>query len=307
MIAASILQPGVYFSMNSPTALIGPDVQSAAAAISQWGFVVTPDVLTQTAKDIGESTILARAGGAPTLAVGMAQLIHGILPGEGMMAFWYHYAILFEALFILTTVDAGTRVARFMIQELAGLAVPALRRTESWAGNLVGSALCCSIWGYFLYQGAVDPLGGINTLWPLFGIANQMLAAIALTLCLVVVVKKKLDRYAWVPGLPAAWLVICTLTAAFIKLTDAKIGFPAAAAKYADALAQGKLLAPAKSPEEMQRIITNNQVDSALTALFMLLVIATVVFGVRAIMKARAVAQPSVNEEPYVALASVAH
>jgi len=305
MIAASILQPGVYFAMNSPAALVGADVQSAAAAISQWGFIVTPDVLTQTAKDIGESTILGRAGGAPTLAVGMAQLIHGVMPGEGMMAFWYHYAILFEALFILTTVDAGTRVARFMIQELAGLAVPALKRTESWAGNLVGSGVCVALWGYVLYQGAVDPLGGINTLWPLFGIANQMLAAIALTLCLVVVIKKKLDRYAWVPGLPAAWLVICTLTAAYIKLTDPKIGFPAGAAKYADALAQGKLLAPAKSPEEMQRIITNNQVDAALTALFMLLVVATVIFGVRAIFKARAVPQPSVNEEPYVALASV--
>ena len=305
MIAASILQPGVYFSMNSPTALIGPDVASAAAAISQWGFVVTPDQLTQTAKDIGESTILARAGGAPTLAVGMAQLIHSILPGDGMMAFWYHYAILFEALFILTTVDAGTRVARFMIQELAGLAVPALKQTESWVGNLVGSAICVAIWGYFLYAGATDPLGGINTLWPLFGIANQMLAAIALTLCLVVVVKKKLERYAWVPGLPAAWLVVCTLSAAWIKLTDPKIGFPAAAAKYSDAMAQNKLLAPAKSLDDMQRIVTNNQVDSALTALFMLLVVATVVFGVRAIMKARAAAQPTANEEPYVPLGSV--
>jgi len=222
------------------------------------------------------------------------------------MAFWYHYAILFEALFILTTVDAGTRVARFMIQELAGLAVPALKNTESWVGNLVGSAICCSIWGYFLYQGAVDPLGGINTLWPLFGIANQMLAAIALTLCLVVVVKKKLGRYAWVPGIPAFWLVLCTMSAAYVKLTDAKIGFPAIAAKYKDALAQGNLLAPAKSPEEMQRIITNNQVDAALTALFMLLVVAAVIFGVRAILKARATAQPTVNEEPYVALTSVA-
>jgi carbon starvation protein len=305
MIAASILQPGVYFAMNSPAALVGADVQSAAAAISQWGFIVTPDVLTQTAKDIGESTILGRAGGAPTLAVGMAQLIHGMMPGEGMMAFWYHYAILFEALFILTTVDAGTRVARFMIQELAGLAIPALKSTESWGANVVGSGLCVAIWGYFLYQGAVDPLGGINTLWPLFGIANQMLAAIALTLCLVVVVKKKSERYAWVPGIPAAWLIVCTLTAGWVKLTDAKIGFPAIASKYADALAQNKLLAPAKSVGEMQTIITNNQVDAALTALFMLLVVATVIFGVRAIMQARAAAQPTANEEPYVALGSV--
>jgi carbon starvation protein len=306
IIAASALQPGVYFAMNSPTALIGADVQSAATAISQWGFVVTPDQLTQTAKDIGESTILARAGGAPTLAVGMAQLLHSVIPSAGLMAFWYHYAILFEALFILTTVDAGTRVARFMIQELAGLAVPALKNTESWIGNVVGSAICVSLWGYVLYQGAVDPLGGINSLWPLFGIANQMLAAIALTLCLVVVVKKKLERYAWVPGLPALWLVTCTMTAAWVKMTDPKIGFPAIAAKYADAVAQNKLLAPAKSADEMQRIIFNNQLDAALTAMFMLLVVATVVFGVTAIMKARRAAQPSAVEEPYIALASVA-
>jgi carbon starvation protein len=307
MIAASILQPGVYFAMNSPTALLGPDAASAAAAISHWGFVVAPEQILQTASNIGETTILARAGGAPTLAVGMAQLIHAILPGDGMMAFWYHYAILFEALFILTTVDAGTRVARFMIQELAGLAVPALKATESWFANLVGSGVCVAIWGYFLYAGATDPLGGINSLWPLFGIANQMLAAIALLLCLVVVMKKKLDRYAWVPGVPAAWLVVCTLSAGWIKLTDATIGFPAIAAKYADALVRNELLAPAQAPEAMQRIVTNNRVDAALTALFMLLVAAAVVFAVRTILKARSAAQPTANEEPYVALASTPH
>jgi len=305
IIAASALHPGVYFAMNSPSALIGADVTSAATAISQWGFVVTPEQLTQTAKDIGESTILSRAGGAPTLAVGMAQLLHGIMPSEGMMAFWYHYAILFEALFILTTVDAGTRVGRFMIQELAGLAVPALKKTESWTANIVTTIFCVAIWGYFLYAGATDPLGGINTLWPLFGIANQMLAAIALTLCLVVVVKKKLARYAWVPGIPAAWLVICTLSAGWVKLFDAKIGFPAAAAKYAQGIADGKLIAPAKTAAEMQQIVTNNTIDAALTGLFMALVVATVAFGVRAILKANATAQPTVNEEPYVALSSL--
>ena len=306
IIAASALHPGVYFAMNSPAALIGADVQSAATAISQWGFVVTPDQLTQTAKDIGESTILSRAGGAPTLAVGMAQLLHGIMPGEGMMAFWYHYAILFEALFILTTVDAGTRVGRFMIQELVGLAVPALQKTESWTANIVTTVFCVAIWGYFLYSGAVDPLGGINTLWPLFGIANQMLAAIALTLCLVVVVKKKLARYAWVPGIPAAWLVICTLSAGWVKLLDVKIGFPAAAAKYADGIAQNKLIAPAKTMDEMHRIVTNNTIDAVLTGIFMALVVATVVFAVRAIIKANAAARPTINEEPHVALSSLA-
>jgi len=306
LIAACALHPGVYFAMNSPGAIIGTDVQAAATAISQWGFVVTPDQLTQVAKEIGESTILSRAGGAPTLAVGMAQLLHQILPGEGMLAFWYHYAILFEALFILTTVDAGTRVGRFMIQELVGLAVPSLQKTESWAANIVGSAICVAIWGYFLYSGAVDPLGGINTLWPLFGIANQMLAAIALILCAVVVVKLKRERWFWVPAVPACWLIICTLAAGWQKLFDAKIGFPAAASKYADGIAQGKLIAPAKTMEEMQRIVTNNNVDAALTGLFMLLVVAAVAFGVNAMLKARRKPTPSANEEPYVALASVA-
>ncbi|HET8763673.1 MAG TPA: carbon starvation CstA family protein, partial [Rhodanobacter sp.] len=191
LIAAASLHPGVYFAMNSPNAIIGTTVQQAAETISQWGFVVTPDELLQTAHEVGEQTILARAGGAPTLAVGMAQLLHNILPGEGMLAFWYHYAILFEALFILTTVDAGTRVGRFMIQEIAGLIHKPLQATESWTGNLLATAVCVLLWGYFLYQGAVDPLGGINTLWPLFGIANQMLAAIALMLATVVVVKLK--------------------------------------------------------------------------------------------------------------------
>jgi len=307
IIAASALQPGVYFSMNSPAALIGVDVQSAATAISQWGFVVTPDQLTQTANEIGEKTILSRAGGAPTLAVGMAKLLQGIMPGEGMVAFWYHYAILFEALFILTTVDAGTRVGRFMIQELAGLAVPALKKTESWTANMIGSGICVAIWGYVLYQGAVDPLGGINTLWPLFGIANQMLAAIALTLCAVVVVKMKRERYLWVPGLPALWLVVCTLSAGWVKLFDAKIGFPATARKYADALTQNQLLAPAKSVEDMHRIVNNNDLDALLTGVFMALVVAAVAFGVRSMLQARASAQPTVNEEPYVALTAAAH
>ncbi|MET0226071.1 MAG: carbon starvation CstA family protein [Dokdonella sp.] len=308
LIAATALHPGIYFAMNSPAAAIGVDVQSAAAAISQWGFVVTPQDLLDTAKNIGETTLLSRAGGAPTLAVGMAQLLHNIMPGEGMMAFWYHYAILFEALFILTTVDAGTRVGRFMIQELVGLAVPALQKTESWTGNLIATAFCVAIWGYFLYQGAVDPLGGINTLWPLFGIANQMLAAIALILSCVVVVKLKRERYLWVPALPACWLVICTLTAGWQKLFDPspKLGFPAAAKKFADAIAENKITAPAKSIAEMQRIVFNNYLDAALTALFMLLVVAAVVFGVRTMLAARRLSRPSANEEPYVAIGASA-
>ena len=307
LVAASIIEPGVYFAMNSPAAAIGTSAVDVAAKVSSWGFVVTPEMLTQTAQNIGEGTIISRAGGAPTLAVGIAVILHDALPGgDAMMAFWYHFAILFEALFILTAVDAGTRAGRFMLQDLLGNFIPPLRKTDSWGANVIGTAGCVALWGYFLYQGVVDPLGGINTLWPLFGIANQMLAAIALILCAVVVVKLKREKYFWVPALPACWLVVCTLTAGWQKLFDAKIGFPAAASKYANGIAQNKLIAPAKTMEEMQRIVTNNNVDSALTGLFMLLVIAAVAFGVNAMLKARRKPAPSANEEPYVALASVA-
>jgi carbon starvation protein CstA len=306
LIAAASLHPGVYFAMNSPAAAIGATVERAAATISQWGFVVTPADLRATAINIGERTILSRAGGAPTLAVGMAQLLHGILPGGGMMAFWYHYAILFEALFILTTVDAGTRVARFMIQEIAGLIYAPFKRTESWTGNVVATVICVGLWGYLLYQGSADPLGGINTLWPLFGIANQMLAAIALLLATVVTVKLKRERYVWVPAIPAAWLVVCTLTAGWQKLFDGKISFAAAARKYADAAAQGKLLAPATTMAEMERIVSNNRLDLALTGIFEVLVITMVLFSLRAVYRAKRAGQPTAHEEPYVAFESVA-
>jgi carbon starvation protein len=222
------------------------------------------------------------------------------------MALWYHYAILFEALFILTTVDAGTRVGRFMIQELAGMAYAPLKKTDSWVSNVLATVICVGLWGYFLYQGAVDPLGGINTLWPLFGIANQMLAAIALMLATVVVVKLKRERYVLVPAVPAAWLVICTLTAGWQKLFDAKISFTAAANKYAEAAAANKLLPPAKTADEMQRIITNNRVDMALTGLFMLLVLTMLFFSLRAIVRAWRANHATAHEEPYVALSSVA-
>ncbi|WP_233843483.1 carbon starvation CstA family protein [Dyella sp. 2HG41-7] len=305
LIAAASLHPGVYFAMNSPAAVIGTTAEHAATVISQWGFVVTPDDLTRTAHDIGETSILSRAGGAPTLAVGMAQLLHNILPGEGMVAFWYHYAILFEALFILTTVDAGTRVGRFMIQEIAGLVHEPLKSTESWIGNVLATTICVALWGYFLYQGAVDPLGGINTLWPLFGIANQMLAAIALMLATVVTIKLKRERYAWVPGIPAVWLVVCTVTAGIEKLVG-PISFTAASQKYADAMQAGKLLAPAKNAGEMQRIITNNSVDATLTAVFVLLVLTMLGFSIYAMVKAWRSRLPTAHEAPRVALASMA-
>ncbi|BCT92952.1 carbon starvation protein A [Lysobacter helvus] len=307
LVAACVLDPAVYFAMNAPTAAIGTTVESAAQAISQWGFVVTPDVLAQTARDIGETTILSRTGGAPTLAVGMAQLLHGIVGGGGMLAFWYHYAILFEALFILTTLDAGTRVARFMIQEVVGLAVPSFRRTESWTANLVCTALAVSGWGWFLYQGVVDPLGGINTLWPLFGIANQMLAGLAMIFVCAVLVKMKRERYLWVAALPTAWLLACTLTAGWQKLfhADPKIGFLSNVRRYTDALAHGEVLAPAKSLDDMRRVLLNNQIDAALCALLMAVVVLTLVFATRAAWRARRADLPTARESDYVALDAV--
>jgi carbon starvation protein len=309
LIAATVLDPGVYFAMNSPPGLIGTTVEQAARTISDWGFVITPEVLSMTAKEIGETSILSRAGGAPTLAVGMAQILHGLVGGAGMMAFWYHYAILFEALFILTTVDAGTRVGRFMIQELAGLVYAPLRKTESWSANLLATAICVGGWGYFLYQGVVDPLGGINSLWPLFGIANQMLAAIALTLACVVLVKMKRERYLWIPALPTVWLVCCTLTAGWQKVFggDVRVSFLAHARAFSAAAAEGRVLAPAKSLEDMERVITNDYVDATLTVLFMLLVIATISFGLRAALAARRSAVPTARESAPVPLATVGH
>jgi carbon starvation protein CstA len=225
-----------------------------------------------------------------------------------MLAFWYHYAILFEALFILTTVDAGTRVGRFMIQELAGLAVPALRNTESWVGNILATLLCVGCWGWFLYQGVTDPLGGINTLWPLFGIANQMLAAIALTLASVCLVRMKRERHLWIVLAPMAWLVVCTLTAGWQKVLsdNPKIGFLAHARTYSDALANGSLLAPAKSVAEMQAIVRNDTIDAALAGAFMLLVVAMIGFGWRAALAGRRSPTPTAHEAPYVAIAEAA-
>ena len=308
LVSATVIDPGVYFAMNAPSALTGTTPEAVAAAVSAWGFTVTPDMLIQTAKDVGENTILARAGGAPTLAVGMAHILHQVVGGKAMMAFWYHFAILFEALFILTAVDAGTRAGRFMLQDLLGSFVPALKRTDSIPANLVATALCVAAWGYFLYQGVVDPLGGINTLWPLFGISNQMLAAVALILATVVLFKMKKDRYVWTTLLPTAWLLICTLTAGWQKIFDAdpKVGFLSHAARYADALAQGKLLAPAKTAEAMGRIVFNDRLDAGLCVLFMAVVVSILFYGVKVLLKARATPGVTAVETPFTAFSKAA-
>jgi carbon starvation protein CstA len=298
LIAATVLDPGIYFALNSPAALIGTNAVDAAAAVSSWGFVVTPDMLDQVARDVGEGSILSRTGGAPTLAVGMAHILSNVIGGQGMMAFWYHFAILFEALFILTTVDAGTRVARFMIQDLLGTFVAPLKDTRSWGANLVATALAVAGWGWFLYQGVTDPLGGINTLWPLFGISNQMLAAIALTLCTVVLFRMKKERYAWVTLLPTSWLLICTLTAGWQKIfhPDPKIGFLAHAGRYSEAFARGEILAPARGEGQMRQIIFNDHVNAALCAFFVAVVLAMVFYGVKSIIAARRAPGPTARE-----------
>ncbi len=296
--AATILDPGVYFALNSPASAIGTTVESAAQTISSWGFVVSPETLTQTAKDVGETTILSRTGGAPTLAVGMAQILSQFIGGKTLMAFWYHFAILFEALFILTTLDAGTRVARFMVQDLLGGIVPQFGRTQSMAGNLMATSLAVAGWGYFLYQGVVDPFGGINTLWPLFGIANQMLAAIALTLATVLIVRAGAVRYIWVTLAPLIWLLVCTLTAAVQKIwhSDPAIGFLAHARVVGRALSEETVLAPAKSLAQMRQIILNDQIDATLCALFALVVVGVAGFGLRAALRAHTPAAGLVQE-----------
>jgi len=307
MVAASVIDPGVYFAMNSPAAVVGGDVVTVAQTITSWGFAITPDTLTAVAKDIGENTVLARAGGAPTLAVGIAQILHQVLPGQNTMAFWYHFAILFEALFILTAVDAGTRAGRFMLQDLLGSFVPALKRTESWTANVIGTGGCVALWGYLLYQGVIDPLGGINTLWPLFGISNQMLAGIALMLATVVLIKMKRQQYVWVTILPASWLLICTVTAGFIKLFDPSpaVGFLALAKKYSTAADAGQILAPAKTVDQMQHVIFNAYTNAALTTLFLFVVLSILFYAVKVGRAAWVKKERSDKEAPFQAMPEV--
>jgi carbon starvation protein len=269
MVAATVLEPGVYFAINSPAGIVGATAADAVATISSWGFPVTAEQMQQLARDMGEATLFARTGGAPSLAIGMASILSSAF-GKGLLAVWYHFAIMFEALFILTTLDAGTRVARFMLQDMFGNLFPPLGRTSWYPSVLLCSALVVSGWGYFLYFGTIDPLGGINSLWPLFGIANQMLAAIALCVTTTILVKSGKLRYAWVTALPLAWLVVITTSAAWAKLfsPELRIGFISHANDLASKLAAGTLsdAAAAQAP----RLIFNDQLNAVLTAFFMI-------------------------------------
>ncbi|QWF70139.1 carbon starvation protein A [Methylomonas paludis] len=270
MIAATVLEPGVYFAINSPAGMVGKEAAIAVAKISSWGFAVNVEQMQQLANAMGESSLLARTGGAPSLAVGMASLFAKVF-GENLLAIWYHFAIMFEALFILTTLDAGTRVARFMLQDLLGNFKSSPNQTNGYGSILLCSACVVCGWGYFLYMGTLDPLGGINSLWPLFGIANQMLAAIALCVATTILVKSGKLKYVWVTAVPLAWLMLITSCAAWEKLfsDNLRIGFLAHATDLSDKLTHGLLAAEqiAKAPQ----LIFNDYLDAGLTALFMLI------------------------------------
>jgi carbon starvation protein len=275
LIAACALTPGVYFAINAPVAALGPTVQTAAEAIARWGFVVTPAELDLLAAQVGETSLLSRTGGAPSLAVGMAYLFSRSLGGSEAMALWYHFAIMFEALFILTTLDAGTRVGRFMLQDLGRHVWPAFGRTNWTPAIILSSAMIVALWGHFLWQGVIDPLGGINSLWPLFGVANQLLAAVALCVATTVIIKMGKARYAWVTLLPLAWLIVVTMSAgwAMIFSSNPRLGFLARASMRQAARASGTLPPGVQSVSDLTQLIANDYLDAAVAAFFLLSVI----------------------------------
>jgi carbon starvation protein len=299
MIAASVLQPGIYFAINSPAGIVGELPAQAAAAIAGWGFPVTQQTMAEMAAKVGELTLFNRTGGAPSLAVGMAHIFSNFLGGTALMGIWYHFAIMFEALFILTVLDAGTRVGRFMLQDLLGHFWKPLGRTGWYPSVFLTSAIMVGAWGYFLYQGVVDPLGGINSLWPLFGISNQLLAAIALCVCTTILIKMGKARFAWVTLGPLAWLVSVTMTASYQKIwhPNPKLGFLAHAQFLSQQIAAGNL-----SPEMIahtERLIFNDRLDAAVTAVFALLVLVILTeSGRNWLLYALGRKRPVLNEAP---------
>ncbi|MEO5800387.1 MAG: carbon starvation CstA family protein [Gemmatimonadales bacterium] len=277
LIAAAVLDPAVYFAMNAPLASLGGDATHAIAVIRGWGFTLAPGQMEALAASVGEKTLLARTGGAPSLAVGMAQIFSGVF-GQSLSALWYHFAIMFEALFILTTVDTGTRVGRFMFQELAGYVWAPMRRTSWYPATVIASAIVVAAWGWFLLQGVADPLGGINSLWPLFGISNQLLAAVALSVGTTLIIRSGRQRYAWVTLLPLGWLLIITTSASWQKIfsADPRIGFLSHRAKLT-----GDIAAATFDPAKGARLIFNDNVDALLCAAFLVVTWAVVIASAR--------------------------
>jgi carbon starvation protein len=301
LIAACSLQPGVFFAVNSPAGVVGNTPAAAVSTISGWGFPVSTAQMDSLAADVGEKNLFYRTGGAPSLALGMAHIFSKTGGGRAILGFWYHFAIMFEALFILTIIAAGTRVGRFMLQDLFGHVFPPLRRSNWMPGVLVASAAIVAAWGYFLYQGVRDPLGGINSLWPLFGIGNQLLAAIALCVATTILIKMHRARYMWITGIPLAWLVTVCFTAGWEKIfsDQPRLGFLADAARLQSALDAGKIAA-AKIAETRGQIF-NDHLDTVVCGIFMVLVLLILVDSVRiwcAILSGSKEAK--VNESPFV-------
>jgi carbon starvation protein len=301
MVAACAMPPGVYFAINSPSSIVGSTADAAAVTISSWGYQLDGQTMTRLAQSVGEQTLLNRAGGAPSLAVGMAQIFSSTIGGERLLSIWYHFAIMFEALFILTVLDAGTRVGRFMVQELGGRVWKPFGRMGWMPAILLSSAIIVGAWGYFLYQGVVDPLGGINSLWPLFGISNQLLATVALVVATTILLKMKRLRWIWVTLAPTVWLVAVTMTASYQKIFDQNpaLGFLANAKELAARIAAGQI--PAAKIAEVQRLIFNQRLDAVVTgvlALMILVLIAEALVQWYAILSGRR--EAVLHEAPYV-------
>ena len=299
LIAACVLTPGIYFAINSPVAALGTTAATAAEAIRQWGFTVTPAEIELLARQVGESSLLSRTGGAPSLAVGMAVLFSEVIGGSAAMAMWYHFAIMFEALFILTTVDAGTRVGRFMLQDLLKHAWAPLGQVSWYPAIFISSAVFCSMWGYFLYMGVTDPLGGINSLWPLFGISNQLLAAVALCVGTTIIIKMGKARYAAVTLAPLAWLVMVTMTAGWQKIfsDDPRIGFLSHASSIRTTLEAGNLPRGAVNLDAAQRMIFNDNLNTGVAAFFMISVVVILVASIHEWMQVLGGRKPAGSTE----------
>ncbi|MER5504058.1 carbon starvation CstA family protein [Streptomyces sp. NPDC002766] len=302
LVAASIIDPGLYFAMNAPAGVIGTTVQNASQVVSGWGYHISPADLAQAAKNVQESSLLSRTGGAPTLAVGVSEIFSKVT-GGGLRAFWYHFAIMFEALFILTALDAGTRVGRFMLQDMLGNVVRPFRNIGWKPGLVLTSGVVCALWGYFLWVGVHEPLGGINQLFPIFGISNQLLAAVALAVCTTLLVKSGRLRWAWITAVPLAWDATVTLTASWQKVfsSDPKVGFFEQRSVFQDAIDAGKVLPPAKNMDDMHTVVVNSTVDGVLSAVLALLIVVVIADALRVCVRhIRRPALSTLSESPYV-------
>ncbi|MFJ9178268.1 carbon starvation CstA family protein [Streptomyces sp. NPDC102360] len=302
LVAASIIDPGLYFAMNAPAGVIGDSVQSASQAVAGFGYSISPAELAQAAKNVEEASLLSRTGGAPTLAVGVSEIFSQVT-GGGLRAFWYHFAIMFEALFILTALDAGTRVGRFMLQDMLGNVYKPFKNISWKPGLLLTSAVVVGLWGYFLWVGVHEPLGGINQLFPIFGISNQLLAAVALAVCTTLLVKSGRLKWAWITGIPLVWDTVVTLTASWQKVfsSDPRVGFFQQRSNYQDAIDAGRILPPAKTMDDMHTVVTNSTVDGVLSATLALLIVVVVLDALRVCVKhVRNPQSSKLSEAPYV-------